>query len=154
MQPQMIGRTGAKVQSWDSANPRAVLRRVFDDNPRATREELTDLFIEEVDGRTSIIHTIIRNWVSNNFRSLKSADAGEQARFASTVAKTKAAMKKRAVLMAFSLPDGTVLRDARAAQCRQAGGWLAAVADKIGRKTVGAALTERDLWKLYRSTKS
>jgi hypothetical protein len=53
-------------------------------------------------------------------------------------------------LLDFIMPNGKALRDCSGAECRAAGGWLTAIADRIGDNAiVGAKLGEAEVAAIY-----
>lgn len=149
------GRLGATVQSWNEDNPRATLKKLIERHPRETKESIYGRFSEETADDENAIEAMRRYWFENNFRRLKTPPNSGKTGAASE--ELRALIKSRAtkmVLLDITLPTGTALRDSTAADCRRAGGWLAAVAKLVGpKKKVGEALSEADLQKIWKAAK-
>ena len=58
-----------KAQSYKADNPRALLFQLAADNPQASREELLDLCLAEIEAHPEYIESIVEYWFINNYRS-------------------------------------------------------------------------------------
>lgn len=136
-----MGVTGAKRQTWRRANPRDLLRRVVEENPKASNDELFKRFNKLVDGAADdILETIKRYYFDNNVRSLLAPDslpardlaAREvlRATVADTV-KDKIEEKAKILLLEAIMPNGKPLRECTGRECRSMGGWLSEIGSKL-----------------------
>lgn len=140
------GRTGAKRQSWREKNPRSVLLKLIAEHPHETQQDednIVDLLWNTVRKDDDLLKTICLYWATNNYRSIVYAQKNSTVS-ARDVATAKANIVRR--LLDFMMPNGKLLRDCTASECKRAGGWLA----KIGRQlkpglTVGQQFNEKTL---------
>ncbi len=154
------GTYGAKAQSWKSANPRALLKSLIDENPDADYDALFRLMFNKIEGAKvgTIFETIFEYWFANNYRSIvheltpivlaenRKANAETvKVLTAKTKADVKRAIEKKAkrVLLNAIMPNGKMLRDTSFGECAYFGGWLALIG-KAGKadQIVGEHLTE------------
>lgn len=151
-----LGTYGAKVQSWSGANPRDVLNRIIEAMPGASRESVLAALRDAVKEPAAELHldAIIEYWFANNYRALTEPRRPPAGPSTAMVAEAKATIKQRAermVLLDMILPNGKALREATGRDCKRAGGWLRAIAQRIKpNERVGDVLTESDVRKLYR----
>lgn len=159
------GTYGAKVQSWRKSNPRDILKRLLEENPRADKPALLASLRAELlaDDRIDYLDAVIEYWFANNYHSLVEAPAtpaARQAAKAEKAAKVEAIKEKvktrireeaELILLDLVIPGGKALRDATGRDCAKAGGWFAAIAERVkpGQK-VGAAMSEADLRALWK----
>lgn len=166
------GINGAKVQSWKSANPRDILKRLMEENPQMEKPALLAALRHELlaEDRIEYLDAVIEYWFSNNYQSLvaprTSAPRVSAPRPSPAVA--KAARQKEVVtlkknlerhieekveerLLDFIMPSGKTLRDSTGADCAKAGGWFTKIAGAVGaRQRVGNVLSEEQVRKLSR----
>jgi hypothetical protein len=161
-----LGMTGAKRQTWNEANPRALLEVLIAEHPGASRTRLLKLFrarLKEDDGE-DYVDVIVEYWFTNNIRSMTSSLTDEERKEKAAARKRKvdalaAELKKRIevkaqiVLLDMVMPSGKPLRDSTGAECKLAGGWLARLASRMQPdELVGENATEEDLQNLYSAT--
>lgn len=145
---------GAKVQSWKRASPRDLLKRLIDENPNSSKEDLLKKFSDKV--TKNHLDAIIEYWFANNYNSLteRKAPAPSREQKRAIVEQRKSEIKARAVNMVFLdlvLPNGKPLRDCTGKDCAKAGGLFAKIANKIKpNEIVGKVLSETEVRKLYR----
>jgi hypothetical protein len=149
---------GAKRQSTEKVNPRALLKRTIQEMPHASQEKVWAEFVKRINNSTDDYDTPIRRyWFANNYRSMlfkpKSARISKK-----EVAEAKMRLGGKIqnfVLMNLMLPHGKRLRDSTGAECgrlaNKMGLWLRRIAEQVGpREIVGEVLNEEDvqgLWK-------
>ena len=61
------GKTGAKVASWETKNPRALLLQIIKDNPHASENAVFGLFLSEVHEDTAYWPALCQYWFRNNY---------------------------------------------------------------------------------------
>lgn len=169
MEQTNTGIRGAKVQSWNAANPRDLLKTVIDENPGSDRHAIFSLFrarlVEHDDGGL-LMQTIVEYWLANNFYALvgdhtKRRNARgpreEISRHAAAIgARVKEKIREEAqvLLLEMVLPNGKPLGDCTGLECREMapriGRWLGEVGRRVrGKKIVRVVLTEREIRELY-----
>jgi hypothetical protein len=138
---------GAKAQSFEHDNPRPVLIRIVENNPKADESKLFGLFKAEVERSPNCMAVIIEYWFRNNYASLLRRRTPP----AELRAHTKAVKGKiLGRMLDLILPNGKRLAEATGSDCIRAGGWLKAVGEKVGaRQVVGKVLGEEDLRQLF-----
>jgi hypothetical protein len=148
------GRYGAKRQSWEESNPRDVLERVINDNPRASEREIYDISSRILsDGR--YFKAIFEYWFTNNYRSFfhgrlaapskTVADRGAaRAWIAGSLEKESIKRRIKTAFLDYILSNGRALRDSTFGECKKEGGWLTAIS-KLGKpnEVVGKVLSEK-----------
>lgn len=160
---QTPGATGAKRQSWRSANPRDLLKRIIDRDPDAELDELGNEFWAEVRKNAEMLRTIVVDyWLPNNYRSLVKPREDDQERLAKqqeraaafkdkVTAKVEEITNEKAKIMLLDMlmPNGKKLRHCTGTYCSQVGGWLSEVGRIVGHGKVGDALSEARLKKFH-----
>jgi hypothetical protein len=178
-----IGVTGAKRQTGLSTNPRAELLKVISDNQSSAETQIFDIFWSHIVDRerfdetkaAGYFKTIFEYWFANNYRSVISGttlpnERTERANATRSRTKEMAASLSQGIEMAIErrakialldmlLPNGKQLRHCTKQECSEissnVGGFLAAVSDRVpDGKTVGEALSEKQLQDLYDATPS
>lgn len=156
------GVTGAKKTSWEHNNPRDLLLSLTRKHPKADEESLARYMRDELlDKAEECLLPVIRYFVCNNLRSLKSREykARPPAEARQEVEQAKkqieavidACVEQR--LLDLILPTGKSLAESTGADCRHAGGWFAAIADKVApHEKVGDVLDEKGLRDLFAAT--
>lgn len=156
------GTYGAKRQSFRKASPRDLLKRLMEENSRASEQKLQAMFADKVRSDDDYIDAIIEYWFANNYRSLVSkpeAPAQKQRAVAERAARVEVIKEKikiaatRIVLLDITMPNGKALRDCTGKDCAKAGGWLSKIAKSI--KTtdvVGKVMSESAVQKIFRSS--
>jgi uncharacterized protein YfaP (DUF2135 family) len=162
------GILGAKVQSWKSANPRDILKRLMEENPRMEKPALLAALRHELlsEDRIEYLDAVIEYWFSNNYHSLVAprvsatrpspavAKAAKQEKIAAIRQKVERHIEEKveARLLDFIMPSGKTLRDSTGADCAKAGGWLTKIAGKVNaRQRVGNVLSEEQVRKLFKA---
>jgi hypothetical protein len=160
----MIGVTGAKHQSWQRANPRDMLKRLIEKNPKANKDELFNLFCEAVENEPMIIEVIIEYWYINNYQSLmaprltaKVATAYRREAITTALkARATAVIEKKAkiILLDMVMPSGKKLRDTTFAACAELGErmgqWLSDLSVMgAPNQKIGSVLTEDQVRQVY-----
>lgn len=163
-----MGSTGAKRQSWKSANPREVLKRVIDANPRAQRDELKRLYSDEIRADEGLIDAAIEYSFDCNYRCLREPPPPprkhEPVQASTAFGEAKEAVKQNVIaaverkaklkLLKLVLPNGKMLEDATGGDCYalapQMGAWLTKIAGLVGPKQrVGSVLSEKEVRELF-----
>ena len=156
------GVTGAKRQSWHATNPRELLKRLIEENPKWDKERVLRTFSREVTDNRRYIDTIVEYWFANNYHSLierpartyrarQTREATEQVKAA---IKNEIEHKATVMLLELNMPNGKLLRDCTGAECSKLsskiGGWLLRISKRIKpNQTVGSALTEQEVRDFY-----
>lgn len=161
-----MGVQGAKRSRYFPDSPDALLRKIVEENPRALEAELEEKFEEAVlKYGGQILSAIIAYWFANRYRALRiqlTPPSVRRAMQTATAAKTRETVEAKAkavvTTVARTLIDkmapacGKPVRDMTKQECEREGGWFLKVATKLKpRQTVGQALTDEELWALYRS---
>ena len=154
------GTYGAKVQSWRRANPRDLLKKLIEENPRVAKADLFKTFRDQIrgDDGEEFLDSIIEYWFSNNYHSLierhprnaAANKAEKRAKIAEITEKIKARVRQEALfLLDTVLPNGKALRDSTFGECAKIGGALSKIASK-GKpgQIVGTVLSDTQLRKL------
>ncbi len=148
------GTYGAKVQSWKRANPRDLLKRLIDDNPKAGKDTLFREFRDQLrgDDGEDFLDSVIEYWFANNYHSLiekpKVPRAARQAQRREAVEKVKETIRAR--LLDMRLPNGLTLAASTFGYCAKLGGGLARIGAKgKPNQVVGKHLSETEVRKLY-----
>lgn len=152
---------GAKRQTWKRASPRDLLKRLMDENGRASEQAIQRKFTVAVRDDEDYIDAIIEYWFANNYRSLvhkqpqvTQAARAEHAALAEVIKEKIKVAAARMVLLDMVLPNGKPLRDSTGKDCAKAGGWLSKIAAEIKpTQKVGEALSEAEVQKLFRTQK-
>jgi hypothetical protein len=150
------GITGAKRQSWKHDNPRDVLKNILEQNARAAKEELLEIFTRTMfeKGNRALIETVIEYWFANNLNSLLNSDSRLKGQFSKPqqVTKIKDQIRERikiaagVVLMDMIMPNKKRLRDCSGAECAAVGGWLSVVSARMSPSAiVGKTFSEQDI---------
>jgi hypothetical protein len=155
------GVTGAKRQSWRRANPRYVLKRLLDDNPELSEEEIEDKCWTIIHRDQDQMRTVFEHWFGNTWRSLirpeqDIAATREQAAAVTgnlaTAIGEKIDQKIKVVLLDMILPTGKLLRHSTREELLGMGGWAQRLAERLQpQQTVEqAGLSEARIRRLYR----
>jgi type I site-specific restriction endonuclease len=147
-----LGTTGAKRQSWRKDNPRELLKRLVEENPQADNEELFHKFrVALAKGSDELNESVERYYFDNNIRSLmekplvtkqkREQMEREREKIAERIEKKieekidEAATRK---LLDAIMPNEKPLRDCTGSECKQMGGWLSGIGEKLGADQVVA----------------
>src|ERR1035437_21535 len=102
------GTYGDKVHSWRRVNPRDLLKRVIEENPKLSKEKCWDVFLDAVkadDENEDYFSSMAEYWFSNNWTALmrKTPSPEERAETKAASAKmvreTKKKFKEKATLI-------------------------------------------------------
>jgi len=161
------GKLAAKRQTWKESNPRALLRRIREENPNASKSALLRQFISELRDEENENYLLVAlEYVFDAAwnASVKPADCARPRRSGGEVSASKAiavaaaselkaAIKEaatRMVLLDLEMPNGKALRDCTGKECKRIGGWLVAVAAAVKPgDVIGAVLSEAQVRRLY-----
>jgi hypothetical protein len=162
-----MGVQGAKRSRYFPDSPDALLRKLVEQNPRATETELEEAFEEAaMKYGGAILSAIVAYWFANRYRALVreltpiGVTRARKARSAQRLASQVEAVKKAAVAtIARTILDkvapacGKQVRDMTKEDCKREGGWYMQLAAKLkSRQTVRQAkLSDAELWALYQS---
>ena len=66
----------AKGKSWRRSNPRHVLNRLIDENPKAGKRKLLALFLEDINGRDGkgALDSVAKYWFDANYDRVAGGD--------------------------------------------------------------------------------
>ena len=159
-----VGTTGAKRVSWEHYNPRELLLELVQNYPNADEATIARHLRDRVLGDESeYLMSILLYYVRNNMRSLqpgRPSPAERAARHAEAITAVDAVkqqvrehIKREAKILLLDMiqANGKPLRQCTGAECTRFGGWLAAIAEKVGAKQiVGDVLTEQDVRRLFK----
>lgn len=153
------GTYGAKRQSWRPDNPRVWLKKLLEQNPKASKEELLEIFSTSIlqKANQSLLLTIIEYWFANNLHSLLAGDDELKKEFAApTKDKIKRQIKAKielaagTILMNTIMPNNKKLGDCIGSEVAVFGGWLSAVASHMQPSAkVARTFTEEELRTLF-----
>jgi len=131
---------GAKEQTWVPDNPRALLKRIYDENPNATETALRALLLEAVN-RDPLKYTdgFVAYWFGPNFRSLIQPPLQIQKKKTLSL---DAIAYLESKLLDRVLSNGKPLRACTFGEVAKESGWLKALS-KLGKPSeiVGEKLT-------------
>lgn len=160
---------GAKTQTLRGGNPRAMLKRLIDERPTDSEEDLLGPLLEllGVPDAGDALRAVVSYWLTNNRRALLIENsqacrpvqpapvepAAEASAVSKNIDKLKSHIKAKAaemVLLDLALPSGKKLRDSTGRECARAGGWFAKIAAKVApQQVVGKIMSEdavRAIW--------
>jgi hypothetical protein len=151
-------RTGAAaVRRISRKNPMEVLAQLRAGNPTADFQYQFVKWRELVERddechEAAMLHAFRNLWTSLDRDAAKETPqrrAEREARAREEIEKAKQKIVYR--LLDFALPNGKLLRNCTGKECKEAGGWLTAVAAKVKpNEIVGKVLSEEKLRALYR----
>lgn len=153
-----LGQRGAKRQSWQRANPRAVLEALYRKHPDASEEELAAKFWDEIRSDDDVLKVIALDyWFPNNYRSMIVPPASPprtrmRVAAAAVQKQVEAGIQKQArlLLMDLLMPNGKTLSECTGRDCQRFGGWLKKISTRVKpRQKVGDVLTETDLQSMH-----
>lgn len=158
------GEQGAKRQSWYPSNPRALLKGLIDDNPKASEATLKRMLKEVLLQEQDYLDAVVDYWFGNNLRSIVAEEPAPKRPRPAAAAKIVNDVKKNVIahierstklaLLDLVLPNGKKLRNATGADCKglapKIGVWLGQVARKLQpSQTVGKVLSEKEVREIY-----
>jgi hypothetical protein len=150
-----IGTLGQTRSTWrDDNHLRGLLLRLVIENPQANREELEALYLDKAESNSTLVEEALRRSFDNDYWQLQRPAKRRRPLIEAEVTAVTEQLRV-VVLLDLVLPNGKKLRECSGQECRQAGGWLTAVADRIGnRGIVGEKLSEAEVAALYANPKS
>ena len=122
---------------------RDVLALIVKQHPKAPRTELQELFAIEVKADEALLREAIDRAFNRNFAYVQPRARPRRQTAAEIAERVQAA--RGLLLLEMILPSGRMLREATGDECRRCGGWLVAVADRVGKGIVGDKLTEEEV---------
>lgn len=173
-QEQGSGILGAKRSKWRTINFWELYRRVSNDNPKADRATIDELFWEEVEDEKDYLRAIVQYAADNAFRSLndkrekqtRAPDEPEarrrsakekKAQAAKAVSGVKDKLKQRVVdearilLLKLEMPNGKTLGKCTGPDLERIGGWYSGLAKLVpARKNLEDVVSEDRLWALWK----
>jgi hypothetical protein len=157
------GQTGAKRQSWEDFNPRAVLLRVMKERPRASEKEIHDVVKTEIFEEVGYLHAIFNYWFTHNYQATEVRERDHSvAILKKTMSKARRATIREhierkhvefthGILMDMELSCGKLLREAKGSDLDKETGFLAEVRKNVKpSQLVGKVLTEEELHNLWK----
>ena len=163
-----VGTYGAKRQSWRSASPRDLLKRLIEEHPRYSESRLLERFEEMVkeDGTGEYLSAIVEYWFANNYRSLtlNAATPEQRAAARQNISDAVAVIKKKvqrkiqekatAILLDMVMPNGKQLRACTGQECaafsKTVSPFLARIAAAVKpMDVVGEVLSEAHVRDMY-----
>ena len=174
-QEQGSGVLGAKRSKWRTTNPWELYRRVAKDNSKAEKATIDELFWEEVEDDKDYLRAIVQYFADNAHRWLNDkrfekqpsppaskpvgrivgkATQAQMTKKAAAIAleqvSRKVSEKIQIALLELTMPNGKALGDCTGSECKQFGGWHAAIAKSVPAKNkVRKHLTEDQVRKLW-----
>jgi hypothetical protein len=158
------GTRGQTRSTWrDETHLRGMLLKLMVQYPDASRDELETRYLAKVKKTPALVEEAARRAFDNDLASIQQSNSRQHRRprpaaaAAASAAATAERVKsivlrdlKSIVLLDLMQPCGKALRHCTGVECRQAGGWLTAVADRIGDDgVVGARLGEAEVKALF-----
>lgn len=163
----VAGTQGAKLQSFKTSNPRALLERLWKQNRQCSKDELFEIFRHKILRNNAMIDTIIGYWFDNNFRSLTTSETTTEERMESRKVKRDLVEEKTKTIRAaitekieeesvrlletILLPNNVCLGDSTGLECVKAGGWLKMVGKMVGKNRVRDVLSNKEILRIYKS---
>jgi hypothetical protein len=162
-----LGEYGAKRVTYNDHNLRELLAKLMDKYPRANKEKIRSLLIDEVSKRgnedyiRSCIEYACTNAVTSVFRKYDRPVIKQerhqhvqavQERKRELEVKVEKVVQRRAqvILMSLEMPNGKTLGECTGTYCQKLGGWYAAVGAKVKSKKVADVLSEQELRKMHK----
>jgi hypothetical protein len=144
-----------------------ILRSAIRDNPQGSELEVRERVWYAVKSDPEVFRLLFDNWFNANWsqyevvqqpgstailrRSRRSRQSFQEAKEKLVeVAKARVIQAAPTILLNLTLPTGKALRDATFAECRQAGGFFAAIGRVRKAGVVGKHLTEKDLANIFK----
>lgn len=156
------GKTGAKRQSWENANPRAILEELVVRYPGRSKDGMCNLFelaILRHPQKDQLIHTMIVYWHSNAWNSLmddrskvtalRITDPKKVAAKAKAVVEAVVEAKARQLLLDVVTPNGKPLKECSGKELTHMGSWMSKIGAAIKpNQIVGKVLNEAQVRRL------
>lgn len=145
---QTLGNQGAKQQTWTPDNPRALLKRLADENIGATEQVLRALMADAINhDPLPYVQALLAYWWPSNYRSLFEA---KTTRKRNTLTVSELVDQMRARLFDLVLSNGKTLRNCTFAECAKESGWLLALSKKgKPNELVGKKLTLKQVGEIW-----
>ncbi len=115
------GTQGAKQQTWEPDNPRALLKRILDENPNLPEQASRSMMLEQLNADPlRYIPGLLAYWWPSNYRSLTASQRTRQPKPSAV----EMVSKLREDLLDLMLSNGKSLRNCTFGECAKEGGWL------------------------------
>lgn len=144
------GVRGHTRTTWrDATHLRGLLLKLITRHPDATRDELEAMYLVKAREVPALVdEALCRSFDNDLARVQQPARVRSQRPSAADIAATT--QRLTVVMLDLIMPNGKALRDCTGKECRQAGGWLTKVADRVGdHGVVGAALDEQEIAAIF-----
>ena len=150
IQTNIPGIKGQTRSTWrDITHLRGMLLKLMTQNEDATREELEVLYLAKAKKTPALIDEALRRAFDNDLSGIQRPLAKRRIISKQEVTATVERLAN-VVLLDLILPNGKALRNSTGKECRQAGGWLTKIADRVGdRGVVGATLDEPEIAAIF-----
>jgi hypothetical protein len=159
--PELISTTAAATpgvrghtrSTWrDEAHLRGLLLRLITRHPDATRDQLEALYLDKAKRTDALVDEALRRAFDNDLAQMQKSPRAAHQRVAAADVAAASERLASVVLLDLVQPNGKKLRDCTGKECRQVGGWLIKVADRIGnRGVVGRKLSEAEVASIFAS---
>jgi hypothetical protein len=147
------GIRGQTRSTWrDETHLRGLLLRLITRHPDATRDELEAMYLAKARAVPVLVDEASCRAFDNDLARIQQPPRARPQRPAP--ADIAAATRRLTLaLLDLIMPNGKALRDCTGRECRQAGGWLTRVADRVGdHGVVGATLDEQEIAAIFASS--
>ena len=175
-QEQGSGISGAKRSKWRTTNFWELYRRISNENPKADKSTVDELFWEEVEDDKNYQRAIVQYAADNAHRSLndkrekqtrpvqsdepatrKRKAVEKMAEVATATSKIKDKLKQRVVdearilLLKLEMPNGKTLGQCTGPELSQIGGWCSGLAKLVpARKCLTDVASEDQVWAVWK----
>lgn len=161
------GVKASKRASWRETNPRAVLRKLFEDNPSASQSEVWQLFLGECRSDDDLGEAAWRYCFDAGFAAFRQRPPGsapspspspspkaKNAVHEEQELQTRIEREVEIALLQLPMPNGKTLGECTGPDCVRFGLWYQQLAPKIpAHKTVADVFTEKQLRALWTKSK-
>jgi hypothetical protein len=153
IQTSIPGVKGHTRSTWrDTTHLRGVLLKLVTQHPDASRDELEAMYLAKVRKVSALVDEALRRAFDNDLSGIQRLLGKRRQPASQNVVAAAAERLATVVLLDLMMPNGKRLRDSTGKECRQTGGWLIKVADRVGdRGVVGAKLSEAEVAKILTS---
>lgn len=162
-----LGASSAKRATWRDTDTRPLLRQIFDANPNASDHELFRLLWLEVRDDPDHLQSIVQYWFDlamvairrppqrrATSPSIAPADYQQKIAEAKTGIRRRIVSEAKIILLELLMPNGKRLGNCTGHECKQFGGWFAAIAKKVpARKIVVDVLSQQELFEIWKQHK-
>jgi hypothetical protein len=137
------GVRGHTRSTWrDETHLRGLLLQLITQHPKASREELEEMYLAHAEGVPALVDEALHRAFDNDMARIQQPARRPQGPSANELDAAEGRLRT-IILLDLVQPNGKKLRDCTGKECREAGGWLIKVADRIGdHGVVGATLDE------------